>query len=207
MNFTIIRWRQLTLLLLVLILAGCASPSQPTRFYRLDSQAPLSDLPVAPPGGVPLPLLGVGPVNLASYLDRPHLIERSAGHRLVLHEFDQWAGSLQENILGVLTREMQQALPRVRVIGYPWNTGVRPGYELLIDISRFERQAGKIGLEARWSLLAQPDYRLIRLAQTAIETPLAGGDMESAVAAYSQAVQLLAREIAGQLQTLLGDQR
>jgi len=200
-------WKRLTGLLLVLILAGCASTSQPTRFYRLDSQTSLSILPAQSPGGTPLPLLGIGPVSLASYLDRPQLIERSRGHRLVLHEFDQWAGTLQENILEVMTREMQQALPRVRVIGYPWNSAVRPGYELVIDVSRFDRQEGKVELEARWSLLAQPENRLIRLEQTAIEAPLTGGDMESAVAASSQAVQQLAREIADQLEPLLGDQR
>jgi uncharacterized protein len=207
MYFTTIRCWQLTFPLLVLILVGCASPSQPTRFYRLDSQAPLAVLPAPSPGATPLPLLGIGPVSLASYLDRPQLVERSGGHRLVLHEFDQWAGTLQENILVVMTREMQQRLPRVRVIGYPWNSAVQPGYELVIDVSRFDRQAGKIGLQARWSLLAQPDNRLLRLDQTAIETPLAGSDMESVVAASSLAVQLLAREIASQVQPLLDNQR
>ena len=203
----ILGYRQLTLLALALILAGCASPSQPTRFYRLDGQTPLAVLPAPSPGGAQLPLLGVGPVSLASYLDRPQLIERSADHRLVLHEFDQWAGSLRENILAVMTREMQQTLPRVRVIGYPWNSAVRPGYELVIDVSRFDRQAGNISLQARWSLLAQPENRLIRLDQTAIETPLAGSDVESAVAASSQAVEMLAREISDQVRPLLGDQR
>jgi len=206
MNPWTLRYKSLAGLALLLFVAGCASPSQPTRFYRLDSQASLGSLPMPATGKEPLPLLGVGPVSLASYLDRPQMIERGEGHRLVLHEFDQWAGTLQENIVEVLSREMQQSLPKVRVIGYPWNSGISPGHELVIDVSRFERQADKVVLEARWSLFAQPGYRLVMLDQSSIETPVAGSGMESVVTASGQAVRQLAAQIVSQVGLLLNEQ-
>ena len=91
----------------------------------------------------------------------------------------------------------------MQVISYFWNSGIHPGYELYLNVSRFDRQADMIGLEARWSLLALPDNKLVRLEQAAIDIPLAGRDMESLVAASSQAMRTLAREIAAQLLYLL----
>ncbi|MEJ2592453.1 MAG: PqiC family protein [Candidatus Thiodiazotropha sp.] len=185
-------------LLLTLFLTGCASPSQPSRFYRLDSQLPLVKVP-EPRDGSAITLIGVGPVMLASYLDRPQIVERTPGYGLDLHEFDRWAGTLQENIVQVLVNVMQQRMPHSQVIAYPWNPNLRPDYELMLYISRFDRQAGQLRLQARWSLVSAQGNRLVRLAQSEIEIPVEGAGVEAVVAASSQALQQLGREIAAGL--------
>ncbi|MCU7846268.1 MAG: PqiC family protein [Candidatus Thiodiazotropha sp. (ex Monitilora ramsayi)] len=154
-----------------------------------------------------LPLVGVGPVRLASYLDRPQIVERQSPHRLTLYEFDRWGGTLQENLVQVLSNVMQQAMPQVQVIGHPWNSSVEPDYEVVLYISRFDREADKIRLQARWSLIKQREHRLLHLDQTLIEAQAEGSSIEAGVEAASEAVQNLAREIAAQLQTLTLDQR
>jgi hypothetical protein len=188
-------------------LAGCASPSQPSRFYRLDSQLPLAAMPEPGLAQAPMPMVGVGPVMLAGYLDRPQMVERSAGYRVELHEFDRWAGTLQENIVQVLADVMQQSLPRVQVISYPWDGSVRPDYALILHVSRFDRQGDRIRLQARWSLVATADDRLLRLDRSAIEVAVEGAAIEATVAASSQALQLLAGEISQKLPSLIADQR
>jgi len=184
---------------LALILAGCASPSQHTRFYRLDQSAPGAAMPAAVSEGDVPPLVGISEVALAGYLDRPQLVERSPEHRLTLHEFDQWAGGLRENILQVMRDELQRSLPRTQVIAYPWHRGVHPEYELELSVNRFERQGERVWLEARWSLFEQPGGRLLLLERSAIEIPVKGGDIEPLVVASAQAVRALAREIAGRV--------
>jgi uncharacterized lipoprotein YmbA len=197
------------LMALVLLgsLLGCTAPSPPSRFYRLDSQSIGTVMPQHYQAGEGLALVGVGPIRLASYLDRPQIVERQSPHRLTLHEFDRWGGTLQENMLQVLTNIMQKALSQSQVIGFPWHSGVEPDYEVLLYISRFERQGNRIQLQARWSLMQREGRRLIHLDQSGIETQVAGLGIESSVAAASEAVQILAREIAAQLQSLVVDQR
>lgn len=203
-----VRLISLTLsLILAQGMTSCASPSQPSRFYRLDSQLPPAVMPERQRDGAPIPLVGIGPVNLASYLDRPQLIERSSGYRLDLYEFDRWAGTLQENIVQVLTNVMQQALPQAQVVGQPWDGSMRPDYQVLLYVSRFDRQGDKVRLWARWSLVDDKSDRLIWLDQSEIEVSVEGADLEAGVAASSEALQLLAREISLRLLPLLAAQR
>ncbi len=197
----------LILLPLLILLVGCASPSQPSRFYRLESDSPSLAMPQSMMPGQTLPLVGVGPVQLASYLDRPQIIERSGRHRLELHEFDRWAGTLQENTVQVVSAVLQQALGnQAQVIGYPWHSAVRPDYELVLRIHRFERQGERIRLDARWILLAQPAGRPLRLGRQPFEVSVEGGGMEAAVAAASIALERLAETLAEELTPLLAPQ-
>jgi uncharacterized lipoprotein YmbA len=198
--------RMLSLVLLLVWLAGCATPSQPSRFYRLESALPTAAMPQPGVAGQSLPLIGIGPVQLASYLDRPQMVERSTRHRLRLHEFDRWAGTLQENAIQVLSDVMQRELSGAQVIGYPWHSSVRPDYEVVVTINRFERQGGRVRLEAGWTLLAQPQGRLVRLGRQPFETEVGGGDIEAMVAAASTALEQLGRSLAAELAPLLGSQ-
>ena len=74
-----------------LALAGCAD-GQPTRFYTL---SPLEASPCgASPTTMPDLTVGVGPVTLPTYLDRPQLVTRAGGNRMVLADFDSWVEPL-----------------------------------------------------------------------------------------------------------------
>ena len=199
--------RLITIAAVLLFLAGCASPTQPSRFYRLESPGALPRMPQSVLGAESLPVIGVGPVRLAGYLDRPQIIESQGPHRLRLHEFDRWAGTLQENSLQVLSDVMQEALPLAQVLPYPWHSRVRPDYEVVLTVSRFERQGDRVVLQARWTLLKEGRERQLALGAEAFETPLAGNDMEAMAAAASQVLSELARRIAGELSPLLAAQR
>lgn len=189
--------------LLLVWLTGCAAPSPPSRFYRLESTAPSTAMPQPQVPSESLPLIGVGPVRLANYLDRPQLVERSSPHRLKMHEFDRWAGTLQENTLQVLSEVMQRELSVAQVIGYPWHSSVRPDYEVAVTIIRFERLGERLRLEARWTLVDQPQGRLIRLGRRPFETLVEGNDMEDLVRAASVALEQLGQVLATELAPLL----
>jgi uncharacterized lipoprotein YmbA len=182
-------------LFLSLLLAGCAgTSSQPTRFYRLDGQ-PIRAEAISLK---PLPgqkLVGIGPIKLAAYLDRPQIIERHSPHRLQLHEFDHWAGSLQENIVQVVTDLIRQRLDSMPVIAYPWHSTIKPDYEVLLTFNRFDREADKLWLQVRWSLLRSRDNSLLEMQRLVIEEPLQGSGIEASVAAANRAMGQLAEKI------------
>jgi len=70
-------------LAIAVLAAGCLGGSAPTRFYVL---APVDGAAVA--GERPL-AIGVGPVSLAGYLDRPQIVTRPAADKIDIGEFDQ----------------------------------------------------------------------------------------------------------------------
>ncbi len=188
-------------------LTGCASPTQPSRFYRLESLSPPTPMPQAAEVDRPLPRVGIGPVQLASYLDRPQIVERSTPYRLTLNEFDRWAGTLQENMVQLLQDVVQRKLPGAQIIGYPWHSGVRPDYEVRVTIDRFERQGMKMRLEAGWALIEQPAGRPVRLGRHSFDTPIEDSGMEGIVAAASAVLVQLADTLANELEPRLAVSR
>ncbi|PVV14297.1 MAG: hypothetical protein B6D77_03485 [gamma proteobacterium symbiont of Ctena orbiculata] len=189
-------------LCLSLLFTGCAgTSSQPTRFYRLDGQLEKAQtISLKPLPGQQL--VGIGPVSLAGYLDRPQIVERQSPHRLALNDFDHWAGSLQENIVQVITDQLRQKLVDMQVISYPWHGSIRPDYEVLLRISRFDRESGRVWLQLRWTLVRRADNKLLEMQQLVIEEPARGGSVEAGVAAANRAVGQLAERIAATILAL-----
>src|SRR5476651_2063711 len=91
--------RLLTVALILSALGGCSD--KPTRLYVLTAD-------VANPGaasaqGIPI---GVGPVTLPKYLDRPQVVTRTASNSLNQADLDQWGGNLADNITRVLATNL-----------------------------------------------------------------------------------------------------
>jgi uncharacterized lipoprotein YmbA len=182
----------------MMVVSGCAGPSQPTRFYRLDG-AVISEqmIDLKPQPG--LVRIGIAPVEVAGYLDRPQMIERQTTHRLELYEFDQWAGSLQENLLSLLSDQLQQQLRKMQVIAYPWPSRMVPDYELNLSISRFERVKRQIVLQGRWSLTQRTSGQIVMMQQIRLKEPFSGSGIEASIRAASQAVKRLSEHMASEI--------
>ena len=84
---------RLLLLMVAALLAGCAQPNK--SFYVLTASGP-----VPSGGGVGI---GVGPVSLAEYIDRPNLVTQEAPNQLAVAEDHSWAGDLSAGIARVVT--------------------------------------------------------------------------------------------------------
>ena len=144
------RW-QIAALLALALLAGCVGVArQKTEFYLLEAladPAPISKLQ----GDA---WLGLGPVTLARYLDRPQMVTRSGPGRVRLAELHQWAEPLQENIAQVLRDNLARLLGSERLVALP-GRGLPPlGWQLEVDILRLDAGPGpEAWLEARWRLL------------------------------------------------------
>ena len=72
----------------VLLSTGCEGRSR-VRFYVL---SPTKDVNMVQVGGDRFcPVVGVGPVRMARYLDRPEIVTSSGGSKIFLSEDDRWA--------------------------------------------------------------------------------------------------------------------
>ena len=85
------------ILLTMIFLSGCGGSSAPSKFYLLSSLAK-SDAQTRNPESPVRLAVGVGPVEVPAYLDRPQIVTRLSLNTLRLAEFDKWAEPLKDTV-------------------------------------------------------------------------------------------------------------
>ncbi|HVN32259.1 MAG TPA: PqiC family protein, partial [Thermoanaerobaculaceae bacterium] len=127
---------------------GCLGSSALTRLYVLAATEGTS-APHAPTVSV-----GVGPVTVASYLDRPQIVTRPSADTIDLAEFDQWGEPLRDGISRVLAEDLSRQLPAAKVSVFPSRGSGSARYRVEVDVMRFDGPVGgETTLEARWRIL------------------------------------------------------
>lgn len=185
--------------IVALALAACAH-SQDTRFYLLTPLAAVEKPLDLSPGTAPV--IGLHPVGLPEYLDRPQIVTRVGDNMLQLAEFDQWGWPLRDNVTRVLAEDLTMLLPAERVAVFPWRKDSLVDVEVAVDVTRLEgRLAGDTVLVARWALLA-PGRKDAMTTGTCRHTEPAGDGYATLVAAHSRLIGALARDIATALVAL-----
>jgi len=137
-----------TAFLLALALGSCSS-TPPTRFYVL---SPIADEAAAVPGKGPA--IGIGPITLPQYLNRPQIVTRVSGNQLAVAEFDQWGGDLNDNMARTLAANLGSLLQTDRVSLFPWKDETPIDDQVTIDVEHFEQDVdGSSLLTAYWSIV------------------------------------------------------
>jgi len=179
--------------LLAVALAGCGflSPkADPTRFYVLTAVA---DAP-APPRGL---AVGLGPIVLPSYLQRPELALRVGPNEVRFREFDRWAGSLPAQVGSVLGENLRRVLGADRVVLFPWYSGTKLDLVVELQVFRFEPDHdGLAHLLGHWRLRDAAHATDLTAADVDLSEPVASRDPDGEVAALSRLLAQLARQIA-----------
>jgi uncharacterized lipoprotein YmbA len=91
-----IPWRLALVPLVASSLGLGACASTPSRFYLLNALATPETIPS--PATSQGPVIGVGPITMPRYVDRPQIVTRVGRNQLALGEFDRWAEPLQNNV-------------------------------------------------------------------------------------------------------------
>ncbi|MEW6521567.1 MAG: PqiC family protein [Thermodesulfobacteriota bacterium] len=192
-------WRQRLALALVLIfaalLASCAARPE-TKLYLLSPLAP--DTPTAEGAGQTM-VIGLGPVTLPDYLDRPQIVFRVSANRLTAADTHRWAEPLSANVARVLAENLAAQLPGSRILHYPWAGSEAPDYQVRVEVLRFDAGPDEaVHLSASWSV--NGGQAAPRRADISVAAP--AHDFEALVRAESQALFHLSREIADELRRL-----
>lgn len=177
-----------------LCFAGCAG-TEKSRFYTL------AKLAGAPSGSVNAGSsgisVGIGPVRLPEYLDRPQIVTRTSKYRLDIADFDRWVAPLDAAFSRVLAENLSILLSTDRIYIYPWHTSRHLDYQVLIEIIQLDGAiTGDANLLVRWSLLKDGTESQITLKKFHSKKPIAGQGYSGLVTAMSLGVFDLSREIA-----------
>jgi uncharacterized lipoprotein YmbA len=178
-----------------MILGGCGATSG-SRFYTLTPVRPTGATAVtaASDGSI---LLGIGPVTIADYLDRPQIVTRTSQNELLLSEFNRWAGSLQSDTGRVLRENLDILLAGDGMSVTSWRRGIPSVYRVSVDVSRFEATADMVVvLKAQWAVFAGDGAGVLLVRESDIREAVQGGGIEPVVTAMGRALAGLSREIA-----------
>lgn len=175
----------------LLLLGGCAigSPSEQTRFYRLQAPAPV--LPDSQ--NLQSPSLAILPVQLPAYLDRVSLVVQASPVRVEIPQLEQWAGNLRDDLQLALLAHLSQQLNNPNLL-LQLAPGTQPDQTLQVEILRFDGQLNKdVTLSANWTLTHQASGKQ-RRGRTLRTQPVQPG-YEGLVEGMSALVEALARDI------------
>jgi hypothetical protein len=183
-------FRRQTPVIAALFAIACTSiggPTPPSRFYLLE---PLAQSTAAAAG----PAIGVGPIKVAEYLDRPQIVTRRSDHGIELAEYDRWGEPLSESISRVVAMNLGRLLGSERVMRHVWRESDLD-YRVAIDVRQLDGPVtGPVVLEAHWRV-RQADGGVEQV--TRIQEPVAGAGFDALAAATSRALFALSKEIAG----------
>jgi uncharacterized protein len=201
----------LPLIAVAALAAGCAQQSQPSTFYVLSypQTAGQSGLTTTMRQGL---AVGVGPVELPQYLDRPQIVTRTTDNQLRIEEFDRWGGRLKENFSTVLAEVLSAELETDRITAHPWASAAPIEFQVIVNVITFDTDtAGLSRLDARWSIVNVRRQEVLATARSAFrqqvaespdpESPLESVDYDAIAVAMSRNVADLAQEIARQIRS------
>ena len=179
---------------------GCLGSSPNVSFYTMNALS--ETLATSAPDGL---VIGVGPIRVPRYLDRPEWVTRPGGStsRLEVDDFRRWAGGFSSNVLSVLGENLGAKLGTQRVVVYPATNPYSLDYRIAVDFHAFEGIGGDaLVLRANWVIRAGSAGRGPWTGQSTIRRAIAGGGSEGLVAAHNEALDLLADAIASRIDSL-----
>ncbi len=179
----------------LVFLVGCGSTA-PIHYYQL-SAMPYSATEETPSRVEDGTVVGIGPVDIPSYVDRAHLVIRAGETELELLESDRWVEPLQRNLTRVLIDNLSQELASDGINALRWDEGFSLDYRIRIEFTQLDfSKTGEVSLGARWIISWQDSQETLVIKTSRFHTSSIPGDYRSLVSEMSRHVESLSREIA-----------
>ena len=193
------------ILVLLFYAFGCAAHTDPSRFYVLNA---ITDPQPAGPGERTGVVLGIGPIQLPEYLDRPQIMTRNSENELEYTEFHHWAEPLKDNFSRVLGENLSVLVPTNRIFYFPWRRSAGINFHVAVDVIRFEGTLGGNSLlTVRWTLYGMDERereQVLAMKKSTFQAAAQGEDYNATVAALNQTLEQFSREVSQTLRAALG---
>jgi len=204
MRFTHLRLLGIGIFLIIslVVLGGCLGKGtqDPTKYYLLQPMASsvTGDQTGAEDSGFSV---GVGPIRMRQYLDRPQIVTRTGENEVYIDTFQNWAEPLGDNFSAILTANLSVLLETNKLILWPFGKKVKHvDYQVLVDVIRFDGVlGGEAVLSARWYVVSHKEGMKVEEMipkRSTFTAPLEGDSYEDLVAAMSKTLEDFSREVA-----------
>jgi uncharacterized protein len=182
----------------LVLLPACVSlkRSKPAEVFVLE---PLAARGAPSPDRPPAAVIGILPVEVPGWIDRPQITSRGAGGQVTADEFFRWGEPIAKGVQRVVAENLAALLPDRRVVRAPW-AGYEPVvHRVEITVTELARQAdGSVLLEARWAVIGKDRSTLVQ-RRSSHRAASPGPTVAAAVEASSEVLEALSRELAATL--------
>ena len=169
--------------------------SSPSYFYVLDPKIEvevkenLKDLRI-----------GVGPIVIPGYIDRPQIVTKTESAELQLAEFNRWAEPMDAMFTRTLAENIKAITSSHLIHSYPWLTNLKFDYQVNAKVIKFENNSnGDASLVVHWQLINKNDHTKIKVIHSAFAASANDTSYSARVAALNDVLAQFAQEIVSHL--------
>lgn len=189
-----------------LLLGGCISlPNSPMspnpRLYMLSAveETQVSKKINITPGVI----IGVGPVKIPEYLDRPQMVTKDKEGILKFDEFDRWGESLDLGLVRLVRQDLTVMLPGSRLVLYPWDSVIAVKYQVILEVVQLDSELDRdMSFVVQWTVIDVQNSKAVIIKRSEFHQPINLQNYAGLAQTLSTACALLSIQIAEALATL-----
>lgn len=178
------------------LLMGCQH--SPKKNYYLLTAAESESAPSTEPV---TRLIGIGPIEIADYLHRLHIVYHTNDNRLFMTDNDYWGESLPKGIARVMALNLAQYDRSRGFVEFPWRNDSRPSHSVRININQFSRANDKVSINATWELMDNTTRERLEHRHFIQSTSVSSGSA-ALTEGYSKLLAELAQQINEELKQI-----
>ena len=189
-----------------LLLGGCISlpnsPMSPTpRFYMLSA---INETQVSKKINItPGVIIGVGPVKIPEFLDRPQMVTKDKEGILKFDEFDRWGESLDLGVARLIREDLTVMLPGAKLTLYPWNPSIAVKYQVVVEVVQLDSELDKdMSFVVQWMVIDVQNSKTVIIKRSEFRQPIIPQNYSGLAKTLSTACASLSSQIAQALSTL-----
>ena len=193
----------LSVLYLFLIVSGCLSiPNSSTpRFYSLSA---VNETQVSKKINLPSDvIIGVGPVKIPEYLDRPQIVTKNKEKMVQFAQFDRWGESLDLGLARLIREDLTVMLPGAKLTLYPWNPSIAVNYQVVAEVVQLDNELDKdMHFVVQWTVIDVQNSKTVIIKRSEFRQPIIPQNYSGLAKTLSTACASLSGQIAQALGTL-----
>lgn len=137
-------------------------------------------------------LIGIGPIEVADYLNRSQIIDNQSNNSLNMAENAFWAEPLDKSIARVTALNLTNNTRSF--VYFPWRIDSKPRYSIRVRVDELSRTTNQAKLNATWELMDN-DTKTNLLRKNFTRSTLVDSGAKALAQAYSKLLADLAREM------------
>ena len=175
-----------------LFASGCQQ--SPRKHYYLLSATPSLNQNDANQSNAISHSIGLGPIELADYLERSHIVRNRDANRVQLADLDHWGEPLEKGIARVLAINLMNRDSSRLVEHFPWRSDAKPELSVRLTIYDLQLINGAAAINASWKLIDN-NTKAVLSQQHFVRSKPSGDSAAHIAKVYSELLAELADEM------------
>jgi uncharacterized protein len=183
-----------------IVCSGCLSvPNSPVpKFYTLYSTGSTGEIKKL--DVTAKLIIGIGPVEIPEYQNRPQIVTRDKDGMLTFAQFERWGESLDSGIERLILENLAAIFPQAEFQIFPCNFSIPLDYQVIVNVVQLENQMDKgISLTVQWTIVDSKTKKMLMTKRSELRQPIDPHTYTGLAKALSQACTLLSSEIGEQI--------